>query len=183
MSEAKRLLFYADAHKWGIGHVHALDGEQERMLCGRLRSKTPGRVVFDYPDEINCGQCLRSIATQAEREQRQREWEQQRAEREQARVRERAEWDRAYREYLRSEIWLKKRRLVMRRAGGMCEGCGERRATEVHHMTYPPYWPGSAEWIRNEKLFDLKAVCRQCHEDKHLEKYGTVGVAGDETDF
>jgi hypothetical protein len=74
----------------------------------------------------------------------------------------------AYDLYLQSFYWAFKRAAVLERAGGKCEGCGEEYATEVHHMRYPKGCrPGSAEWRAQEKLFDLRAVCSNCHRDLH----------------
>jgi 5-methylcytosine-specific restriction endonuclease McrA len=99
------------------------------------------------------------MARDAERE---REWLER--EREQ-----RALWRQHYDVYLRSPTWRQKRALVMRRAAGLCEGCGARRATQVHHRKYPRgCCPGSTEWIAAEKLFDLIAICDRCHNDVHL---------------
>ncbi len=64
-----------------------------------------------------------------------------------------------YQEYLRSPEWREKRSRVMRRASYLCEMCGERRATEVHHLTY--------DRIFREELDDLKAICRECHKTIH----------------
>lgn len=64
-----------------------------------------------------------------------------------------------YGEYLASETWAKKRAKVMKRAGGICEGCLERAATEVHHLSY--------DHIGNEFLFELVAVCEYCHDAIH----------------
>src|ERR1700730_584469 len=41
-----------------------------------------------------------------------------------------------YNEYLRSDSWLKKRAKVLQRARGICEGCLNKDATQVHHLTY-----------------------------------------------
>ncbi len=64
-----------------------------------------------------------------------------------------------YGDYLRSDAWKAKRRLVFKRAGGVCEGCGLLEATEVHHLTYAHKM--------NEFLFELVAVCTECHERLH----------------
>lgn len=58
--------------------------------------------------------------------------------------------------YLHTDHWAEVRQKVMRRARGWCEGCGEHRATEVHHLTY--------DHVGNEMLFELVALCRECHE-------------------
>lgn len=74
---------------------------------------------------------------------------------------DRAFWD-DYTEYLKSPAWEKRRRLVMLRAAGICEGCRERPATLVHHLTY--------EHAGNELLFELVALCHDCHEVCHPGK-------------
>lgn len=66
--------------------------------------------------------------------------------------------------YLHSPEWKAKRTKVLERAGGICEGCGDAPAVEVHHLTY--------ERIYNEMLFDLVAVCRGCHDQLHPWKEG-----------
>jgi len=67
----------------------------------------------------------------------------------------RAEHDR----YLRTAQWARRRAAVLRRAGYRCEGCGQRQATQVHHLHY-------RRW-RREMLFDLVAVCETCHRLIH----------------
>lgn len=71
----------------------------------------------------------------------------------------RAERSEEYQEYLQSEAWRKKRDRVMKRANFTCEGCGDARATEVHHLTYAD--------IYNEFLWQLVAICRECHARFH----------------
>lgn len=70
------------------------------------------------------------------------------------------QWWRAYNEYLNGPVWQAKRRLVFRRANGTCEACGERAASEVHHLVYP-------KTFGLEPLWDLRAVCRPCHRIIH----------------
>src|SRR5690606_26359580 len=64
-----------------------------------------------------------------------------------------------YNRYMRTDEWRAKREKVLTRANGTCEGCGERVATEVHHLTY--------ERLGAEMLFDLVAVCSDCHMTIH----------------
>jgi hypothetical protein len=71
----------------------------------------------------------------------------------------RAERRRLYDAYLASDAWWKKRAAVMRRCGGICEGCGEAPAVEVHHRTY--------EHFGAELLFELVGLCRSCHATAH----------------
>ncbi len=61
-----------------------------------------------------------------------------------------------YDEYMKSTAWYEKRDLVLKRVGGICEGCGLRAATQVHHHHY--------ENFGDEFLWDLAAVCNQCHD-------------------
>lgn len=64
-----------------------------------------------------------------------------------------------YSGYLNSEPWRIKRSIVMRRADGVCEGCGVNNATQVHHLTY--------DRVGKEMLFDLVAICESCHKSIH----------------
>jgi hypothetical protein len=82
-----------------------------------------------------------------------------------------------YEVYLQSPIWLEKRRRVFERSRRLCEGCGVRRAIHLHHLRYPKgALPGSDQWLRAEKLFDLVALCDSCHADLHPDK-DMCGVA------
>ena len=67
-----------------------------------------------------------------------------------------------YGPYLKSPAWVRRRSLVLRRAHGICEGCGERQPTQVHHLTY--------RHVGAEFLFELAALCDQCHERIHEEE-------------
>jgi 5-methylcytosine-specific restriction endonuclease McrA len=63
-----------------------------------------------------------------------------------------------YRRFLSTDKWADKRVKVLKRAHYTCEGCGrENVALEVHHLNYDRPW--GDEW-----LFDLVAVCADCHE-------------------
>lgn len=73
---------------------------------------------------------------------------------------ERRERERAERApYYASPEWDLMRRRVMKRAGGLCEGCGQVPPAEVHHMTY--------EHFGAEFMWELRAVCKPCHERYH----------------
>lgn len=67
-------------------------------------------------------------------------------------------WDR-YKAYLKTSEWKHRRRLVMLRSQGICEGCRERPAKEVHHLTYAH--------VCEEFLFELVALCEECHDRIH----------------
>ena len=68
----------------------------------------------------------------------------------------------AYDEYLAGSVWKRKRELVFERANGICEGCRESPATQVHHLLY--------EHVGDEFLFELVAVCDECHDRLHRSK-------------
>jgi 5-methylcytosine-specific restriction endonuclease McrA len=69
------------------------------------------------------------------------------------------EWRAKYETYLQSPEWKAKRDKVLKRADGKCEGCGERPASEVHHLTYAH--------VCEEFLFELVALCTDCHARVH----------------
>ena len=66
-----------------------------------------------------------------------------------------------YREYLDSHEWKEKRTRVLLRANNICEGCGEKKAMEAHHLSY--------KHRGAEFLFELVALCQECHAKLHAE--------------
>ncbi|MBP7241777.1 hypothetical protein [Amaricoccus sp.] len=64
-----------------------------------------------------------------------------------------------YEAYLLSDEWRTKRSLVLERDGDLCQGCRQRPATQVHHLTY--------EHMLDEFLFELVSVCDECHARLH----------------
>lgn len=70
-----------------------------------------------------------------------------------------AAWWARYEAHLKSPEWQRLRVLVMMRARGKCEGCGKPNPVQVHHETY--------DHLGNELLWELKAVCRDCHQRLH----------------
>jgi hypothetical protein len=63
-------------------------------------------------------------------------------------------------EYLRSPHWLALRERMLKRAGGFCQRCRERRhPLEVHHLTYRN--------VGQERESELKVLCHECHELEH----------------
>lgn len=74
-----------------------------------------------------------------------------------------AECREAYQRYLQTPEWLAKRDLVLEREQRTCEGCRSAPATEAHHTTYAH--------IGEEFLFELVAVCRQCHDRFHESEF------------
>jgi hypothetical protein len=81
---------------------------------------------------------------------------------------ENAEWRRRYNAHVNphNPEWRSLRARVLKRSGGWCEGCGERPAVEVHHLTY--------KHLGAEFLWELQAVCRECHERIHEAHEGSL---------
>jgi uncharacterized protein with PIN domain len=73
-------------------------------------------------------------------------------------------FQRQYDLYLSSPEWQARRAKVLKRANGICEGCLDRKATQVHHLTY--------RHIFAEFMFELLAVCNECHARLHEDKDG-----------
>jgi 5-methylcytosine-specific restriction endonuclease McrA len=90
-------------------------------------------------------------------------WEQRWRELKRQREEQDDEWWSGYHEHLRSEAWRDKRQRVLLRAGGICEGCGAQQAHDIHHLTY--------RHMGDEFLFELVAVCRECHERYHGRQF------------
>ena len=149
------MLLRAHRHQWGAGKVHAYAPDEGKTRCGRRRDDCPGPIEAGSQAEITCQSCLRGLRGDREYAERRARWNRE--------ATERAERDREWRvwydRYLESPAWAERRRLVLERAGGKCEGCRKRLATQVHHLTY--------EHVGNELLFELVAVCRDCHERIH----------------
>lgn len=121
--------------------------------CGLALSFPIAREVVD--ELVVGGEALgvfdKELETHGLREQRERRTQESR---------ERTErWFAEHSEYLRSPQWAEKRRLVLLRCRGVCEGCGSAPATEVHHLTYE-HW-------KSELLFELVGLCKPCHERAH----------------
>lgn len=151
------------AHSYGSPRVHFLSPDDaERTLCGkRLTDIGGGRAAADAP--VTCKSCDTASVRRVEREQRRQAWVARIGAQEQERARALDERRAAYVAYLQTPEWRARRELVMQRAGRLCEGCRLEVATEVHHVTY--------EHLGNELLWELRAVCRGCHERIH-EKGG-----------
>jgi hypothetical protein len=69
----------------------------------------------------------------------------------------------SYPEYLQSDAWKQLRAKVLKRASQVCEGCGTAEAVQAHHLRYAH--------IGHEFLWELVAVCLDCHERVHPEKH------------
>lgn len=80
---------------------------------------------------------------------------------------ERDNWLHEHDEYLNSPEWRVLRQRVFARANNLCEGCRQNRPTQVHHLSY-------AHW-RHELLWELVAVCDDCHERAHQKPTQEAG--------
>lgn len=67
---------------------------------------------------------------------------------------------RTYAEYLKHPHFQRVRTNAMRRAKYRCQRCKKARATQVHHLRYPPW--GTFDVIEN-----LLPVCYPCHCEIH----------------
>jgi 5-methylcytosine-specific restriction endonuclease McrA len=65
-------------------------------------------------------------------------------------------WFKEHNDYLRSNKWHEKRDAVLKRDNYLCQACLIHRATQVHHLSYE-HW-------RNEPLFELVSICKDCHD-------------------
>jgi len=66
---------------------------------------------------------------------------------------------RKYRDYISSERWREIRLEKLKSVDYRCERCGG-MAVQVHHKTYAH--------LGDESLDDLEALCKACHDEKHL---------------
>lgn len=122
--------------------------------CGRLLPNAlPHSMADRSTPQIDAEALRRWIAHDRE------QWDRGRIDRQKFEQQRQEEWRMNYVDYLQTERWHEKRRLVFRRSGGLCEGCGEAKATQVHHLTY--------DHLGNELLWELAAVCKECHERVH----------------
>ena len=70
-----------------------------------------------------------------------------------------SQFKKKYHDYLKTDSWRKKRKKVLIRDNWTCQKCHEQRASDIHHLTYVR--------IFRERMEDLMAVCRKCHEELH----------------
>jgi hypothetical protein len=157
------MMWQANPHQYGPGKVHAIKTDDDGHLvdvtrCGKPFETCPGMAIDADPDDITCQGCQNSLEAERRHEEQQRQWEQQRAERARAREQENARWWQNYDTHLGTHEWRHRAALVMRRAGTICEGCGENPATAVHHLSYESY-----NRLGREFLWELAAICDDCH--------------------
>jgi 5-methylcytosine-specific restriction endonuclease McrA len=118
--------------------------------CGRL----VGSALKNSLATTDTPQLTREEATRPERL-----WREYAEQREAEKQRQEEQWRADYENYLLSPEWDDKRALVLKRAKGVCEGCGSAPASQVHHLTYAN--------CGNEFLWELVAICRDCHRNVH----------------
>lgn len=75
---------------------------------------------------------------------------------------EHAVWLIEHTAYLKTPEWRRLRAAAIARSRGLCEGCALRSPTQVHHLTYQ-HW-------KQEFLWELVAICDECHERAHADK-------------
>jgi hypothetical protein len=74
-------------------------------------------------------------------------------------VERRASFLNEYHNHINSAEWQKTRYAVLSRDKFTCQGCGCKKASEVHHLTYANFGC--------EFLFQLVAICHECHQRIH----------------
>jgi len=97
------------------------------------------------------------------REREEQEWRDRAQFYEEKREREHQEWLEAHSEYLQTDEWQEKREAVLEREDNLCQGCRAALAAHIHHLSYE-HW-------RDELLFELVALCEDCHERAHRRKF------------
>lgn len=131
------------------------------LRCGRSRGNVPKAGVVLASLETWDEALAESFRASAS-EQQSRAWEERQEQYRREKEEEDERWWQWYDGYLRTPQWRALRAKVFRRSGGLCEGCGERYAVQVHHLTYAR--------VGREMLFDLAAVCEECHRSIHEDR-------------
>jgi hypothetical protein len=129
------------------------------LRCGSFSKGQVARATLADPAAVPDADDTIATAYQAERDRKTAAIDQKHV---RLQKRERAERRRRYDGYLNSPAWRAKRRAVMERAQGRCEGCRARPAVHVHHLTY--------DHVGDELLWELVAVCEECHARCHPDK-------------
>jgi 5-methylcytosine-specific restriction endonuclease McrA len=155
-------LWAADRHKYGAGKVHVVDIDDDtRTYCGKRLAAFPGSET--RATVATCQNCLSSSVSRphekAEAVQRRQEYDARVAQQAQEKSEHDRQWWAWYDAYLMSPKWRAISARVIARADDLCEGCGESPATQAHHLTY--------ENVGEEFLWELRAVCRACHQRLH----------------
>lgn len=145
-----------DAHSWSPTWKTSSNGAtlyaQQCLLCG-----TRGRAI-KRADLVRDGVDL-DVLPEFNEEFREDQYRRTLEAFDARREAERSDWFQKYDEYLATPAWEARRAAVMKRSAGLCEGCRERPATQVHHLTY--------EHVFDEFLWELVAICNSCHKRIH----------------
>jgi hypothetical protein len=136
------------------GSVHI---SKRCMECGTI--KTTEYVPKDKVDDIDSLDVVRLVDLDIKSKNLQRAID---AIMSRAEEKRKELWLQEHDSYLKSDLWRKKRELVMNRDGHMCQACLSKKAEHVHHLSYK-HW-------KNEPLFDLISVCKECHDSIHEKK-------------
>jgi 5-methylcytosine-specific restriction endonuclease McrA len=134
----------------------------------RERTLKNGRKVYATQCK-KCGKFMRNIAKRESlpaegvynEDLHKQYWESRLEQRAAEREEESRAWRHFYRQHLASAKWRATREKVIKRAGGVCEGCRDRSINDVHHLTY--------EHLGDELLFELVGLCSFCHQKIHYK--------------
>lgn len=128
------------------------------LVCGQFVGDTTKKLPeHDQLETINYERIAKEY-----RANRQKGWDEVLQKHARMQRRRSAGYQKEYLGYLASPVWRAVRDKVLQRANFVCEGCLERPATQVHHLSY--------RYFRREMMFDLVAVCRDCHAICHPDK-------------
>ena len=71
-------LWRANAHQWGPGKLHAIDGDKpSKTMCGKSIDSVPGNATEG--DDLTCNIRLKAIVTRREHAEASERWAQQSA--------------------------------------------------------------------------------------------------------
>lgn len=154
-----------------------MDTSWNSLACAHIHQETRKRTLSNgsvaYWDQ--CMKCGRGIRARKKSEVigTPEDWDEELHRREQDRLsaqyqrlhdeKNREFWD-TYNAHIRSDKWRELRRKVIKRCGGICEGCAVNDVDHIHHTTYTH--------LGNELLFELLGLCHDCHERTHGHAIG-----------
>lgn len=160
--------FNGRAHQ---GKMHAIR-EGERTFCGNEYQYTGGEILDGDRSEVTCKLCVRSMDAQDSYQESREKWQAEAVQRAAEQEQENREWWEWYSAYLETPAWAKRRKFVLQRAQGLCEGCRSAAPVHVHHLTY--------RHVGDELLYELVALCTGCHQRAHPDKEIDDGWRGND---
>lgn len=131
--------------------------ERQCQTCGK---STPFKAT--WKDKSEAVEYEKSIAEEWDARRR-AFWKLRSEEYNEERERKNREWWERYTAYLKTDLWAKKRELVIAR-DPTCKACERRPATQAHHLTYKHCPANTFDYAAGEPLFDLIGICKTCHE-------------------